>query len=242
MNEMTPAIEITNCTKKYGSIIALDNVSLKIDHGEAFALLGPNGAGKTSLIRILLDFARADSGTTCIDNQSSHNPDSRKFLGYLPENLNVPPFLSAVQYLQRCTTLMGYSKDEANSRINQILDIVGLKDRASQKIGGFSKGMVQRLGIGAAIIGNPKIVILDEPVNGLDPVGIREIRLLLEKLKMDKITIFLNSHILSEVERICDSAAIIKNGKILIKDSISNLVKENESLEDVFMRVIGVAK
>jgi ABC-2 type transport system ATP-binding protein len=231
-------IELKTVTKRYGSLAAVDNVSFSVKAGEYFALLGPNGAGKTTIVKMLLDFTQPTSGSLSVNNLSSTNAASRVAVGYLAENYHIPPYLSGWQYLQRCAELLNINRSEALEQCRRIVESIGMQGSEHTKAGTYSKGMIQRFGLGAALMGNPKLLILDEPVSGLDPIGIREIRQLLESLKKQGMTIFLNSHLLSEVEKICDNAAIINHGKLLVKDKISALVKEGDSLEDVFVRYV----
>ena len=142
------------------------------------------------------------------------------------------------QYLQRCTELLDMDGSGAMDQCRRIVEFIGMQGREHTKVKTYSKGMIQRFGLGAALIGNPKLLILDEPTAGLDPIGIREIRLLLESLKSQGMTIFLNSHLLSEVEKICDTAAIINRGALLVKDAISTIVRDGDTLEDVFVRLV----
>lgn len=231
-------IELKNVTKKYGSLVAVNDVSFSVKQGEYFALLGPNGAGKTTIVKILLDFTRPDSGSLSLNGISSTDAVSRAAVGYLAENYHIPPYLSGWQYLQRCAELLNIKRSDAQEQCRRIVENIGMQGREHTKAGTYSKGMIQRFGLGAALVGNPKLLILDEPTAGLDPIGIREIRQILESLKSQGMTIFLNSHLLSEVEKICDNAAIINHGKLLVKDKISSLVKEGDSLEDVFVRYV----
>jgi ABC-2 type transport system ATP-binding protein len=231
-------IELSNVTKRYGSLAAVDNVSFSVKAGEYFALLGPNGAGKTTIVKMLLDFTRPTSGSLSIQGISSAHATCRTAVGYLAENHHIPPYLSGWQYLQRCTELLDMNRSEAMDQCRRIVEITGMQGREHTKVNTYSKGMVQRFGLGAALLGNPKLLILDEPTSGLDPIGIREIRLLLESLKQQGMTIFLNSHLLSEVEKICDTAAIINRGRLLVKDSISIIAKDGDTLEDVFVRLV----
>jgi ABC-2 type transport system ATP-binding protein len=231
-------IELNAATKRYGSLAAVDNVSFSIKRGEYFALLGPNGAGKTTIVKMLLDFTRPTAGRLSINGLPSTDAASRTAVGYLAENTHIPPHLSGWQYLQRCTELLNISQPEATDQCRRTIELIGMQGREHAKAGTYSKGMIQRFGLGAALIGNPKLLILDEPTSGLDPIGIREIRLLLESLKGRRMTIFLNSHLLSEVEKICDHAAIIHHGRLLVKNTISALVKDGDTLEDVFVRVV----
>jgi ABC-2 type transport system ATP-binding protein len=231
-------IELNAVTKLYDLLAAVDNVSFSVKSGEYFALLGPNGAGKTTIVKMLLDFTQPTEGSLSINGLSSTNVASRIAIGYLAENHHLPPHLSGWQYLQRCTELLDISQPEALDQCRRVVEQIGMRGREHSKANTYSKGMIQRFGLGAALIGNPQLLILDEPTSGLDPIGIREIRQLLESLKNQGMTIFLNSHLLSEVEKICDNAAIINQGRLLIKDKISSLVKDGETLEDVFIRLV----
>ena len=231
-------IELNTATKRYDSLAAVDNVSFSVQTGEYFALLGPNGAGKTTIVKMLLDFTRPTSGSLSLNGIPSTDEACRTAVGYLAENLHIPPYLSGWQYLQRCAELLDISRSDAMDQCRRIVELIGMQGREHTKVSTYSKGMIQRFGLGAALIGNPKLLILDEPTAGLDPIGIRETRELLESLKHQGMTIFLNSHLLSEVEKICDTAGIINHGKLLVKDAISAIVKEGETLEDVFVRLV----
>jgi ABC-2 type transport system ATP-binding protein len=231
-------IELNSVTKRYDSLVAVDNVSFSIKPGEYFALLGPNGAGKTTIVKMLLDFTRPTTGSLSLKGLTSINAACRTAVGYLSENLHIPPYLSGWQYLQRCAELLDISRSDAMDQCRRIVELIGMQGREYTKVKTYSKGMIQRFGLGAALIGNPKLLILDEPTAGLDPIGIREIRQLLESLKNQGMTIFLNSHLLSEVEKICDAVAIMNRGKLIIKDAISTIVKDGDTLEDVFVRLV----
>lgn len=231
-------IELNAATKRYGSLVAVADVSFSVKTGEYFALLGPNGAGKTTIVKMLLDFTRPTSGSLSLNGIPSTHAACRTAVGYLAENHHMPPHLSGWQYLLRCAELLDISRSDAVEQCGRIVELVGMQGREHTKAKTYSKGMMQRFGLGAALVGNPKLLILDEPTAGLDPIGIREIRQLLESLKQQGITIFLNSHLLSEVEKICDTAAIINRGKLLVKDAISSIVKDGETLEDVFIRLV----
>ena len=237
-NILPAMIELKSVTKKFGSLVAVDNVSFSVGTGEYFALLGPNGAGKTTVVRMLLDFTRPTSGSLSVDGLPAERARCRAAVGYLPENHRIPTNLSGWQYLQRCAKLIGLKHDEAEDQCMRIVELIGMQGREHSKSGTYSKGMMQRFGLGVALIGRPKLLILDEPASGLDPIGIRETRQLLESLKNQGMTLILNSHLLSEVEKICDSAAIINHGKLMVRDKISSLVKDGDSLEDVFVRLV----
>ncbi len=231
-------IELNAVTKQYGSFTAVDNISFSVQTGEYFALLGPNGAGKTTIVKMLLDFTQPTSGSLSINSVPSTQAASRTAIGYLAENHHIPPHLSGWQYLQRCAELLNINRSDATDQCRRIVKQIGIEGRENTKTNTYSKGMIQRLGMGAALLGNPKLLLLDEPTAGLDPIGIIEIRQLLESLKNQGMTIFLNSHLLSEVEKICDNAAIIHQGRLLVKDNIAALIKNGDTLEDVFVRLV----
>ncbi|MDD2335785.1 MAG: ABC transporter ATP-binding protein [Geobacteraceae bacterium] len=231
-------IELKNVTKRYVSLTAVDDVSFSVKAGEYFALLGPNGAGKTTIVKMLLDFTRPTSGSVSVSGIPCTHAGSRTAIGYLAENHHIPSCLSGWQYLLRCAELLDMSGSDSVDQCRRIVELIGMQGREHTKADTYSKGMIQRFGLGAALVGEPKLLILDEPTSGLDPIGIREIRQLLESLKDKGMTIFLNSHLLSEVEKICDTAAIINRGKLLVKDEISAIVKDGDTLEDLFVRLV----
>ncbi|MEE9913788.1 MAG: ABC transporter ATP-binding protein [Deltaproteobacteria bacterium] len=231
-------IELNDVTKRYGSMTAVDHVSFSVRTGECFALLGPNGAGKTTIVKMLLDFTRPSSGSLSVNGVDCLKVESRAAIGYLAENQRIPPHLTGWQYLQRAAQLLGLGSSEAEEQCRRIVGQIGMAGREHTQAGTYSKGMTQRFGLGAALVGRPRLLLLDEPTSGLDPIGIRETRELLEGLKKEGMTIFLNSHLLSEVEKICDNAAIIHQGRLMVKDTIAALVKDGETLEDVFVRLV----
>jgi ABC-2 type transport system ATP-binding protein len=189
-------IELNAATKRYDSLPAVDNASFSVKTGEYFALLGPNGAGKTTIVKMLLDFTRPTSGSLSLNGLPSTYAACRTAVGYLSENLHIPPYLSGWQYLQRCAELLDIDRSDAMDQCRRIVELIGMQGREYTKVNTYSKGMIQRFGLGAALIGNPKLLILDEPTAGLDPIGIREIRQLLESLKNKWITIILNSKLI----------------------------------------------
>ena len=231
-------IELNAATKRYGSLVAVNDVSFSVKAGEYFALLGPNGAGKTTIVKMLLDFTQPTGGSLSVNGLPSTHAASRTAVGYLAENCHIPPYLSGWQYLQRCAELLDISRSDAMDQCRRIVELIGMQGREYTRAKTYSKGMTQRFGLGATLIGNPMLLILYEPTAGLDPIGIREIRQLLESLKDQGMTIFLNSHLLSDVEKICDNAAIINRGRLMVKDTISALVKDGDTLEDVFVRFV----
>jgi ABC-2 type transport system ATP-binding protein len=231
-------ITLSSVTKTFGACTAVDSVSYIIEQGEYFALLGPNGAGKTTIVRMLMGFIAPTSGTITIDGKPVSDPQSRKSVGYLAEILKIPPYLSGLEFLLRHAWFIGLSGTAARREAERVLEIVSMKGNEKKPSRVYSKGMRQRIGLGAAMLGNPKVLILDEPVSGLDPLGIRDVRKILERLHDTRVTVVINSHLLSEAEKTCTTAGIMHNGKVLIKDEIKNIVQENESLEDVFIRYV----
>ncbi|MDP2302790.1 MAG: ABC transporter ATP-binding protein [Ignavibacteria bacterium] len=228
-------IKIENLSKSYSSlkrknnVLALDNVSLSVERGKIFGLLGQNGAGKTTLVKILLGLTHPTEGRFSLFGDSTNNYKNKKRIGYLPENHRFPNFLTAYQVLYYLGLLSELNYDGLKRKIFEALELVGLKGVEKKKVKTFSKGMMQRLGIAQAIIHNPDLIFLDEPTDGIDPIGRKEIRDILVRLKNENKTIFLNSHILSEVELITDNVAILHQGKLIKQGSISDLTAiENE--------------
>ena len=206
-------------------IRALDRVDLTVNRGEAFGLLGANGAGKTTLVKVLLGLTRADSGTVEIRGASPGRTATRRRIGYLPEGHRFPGYLSADAAMRLFGRLAGVAEDTLDRRIGELLDLVGLAERRQDHIGRFSKGMTQRLGLAAALIDDPDVLFLDEPTDGVDPVGRREIRDILKLTKSRGTTVFINSHLLSEVERTCDRVAILHRGQVIREGSVEELTR-----------------
>ncbi len=229
-------ISFENVTKTFGGLLAVDDVSYTVKKGEAFALLGPNGAGKTTLVRLLLGFSRCTAGKVSIAGLPAGSAPSRRKLGYLAEIHRIPPHLSGREYLMRHAAFCGLRGERARTAVKDILTRVGMQGQEKKKAAHYSKGMVQRIGLGAALLADPELLVLDEPVSGLDPLGMRDVRLLLEDFKRGGGTLILNSHLLSEVERLCDSVAIMDKGRIVAQGSLAQIVQGNETLEEVFIR------
>ncbi|MBN2037056.1 MAG: ABC transporter ATP-binding protein [Chitinispirillaceae bacterium] len=231
-------ISLTSVTKKFASCTAVDAVSCTIGKGECFALLGPNGAGKTTFVRMILGFVAPNSGSVTVNGRPPGDPEARRSIGYVPEQLTIPPFLSGKEYLLRHSRLCGISGLAARREMGRVLEIVSMTGHEAAKSAAYSKGMKQRIGLAGALLGNPQILILDEPVSGLDPIGIRDVRNIIDNLRNTGATVVINSHLLSEVEKTCTTAGIMHKGKVLVKDAIENIVGENDSLEDVFIRYV----
>ena len=208
-----PVIVTENVVKRFGKITALKGVSLTVERGEIFGLLGQNGAGKTTLIKILLGIIRKTEGEAALLDRPAGTASVRRRVGYLPEDHRFPDYHTGASLLDFYGALLDVPARVRRKRIPAILELVGLKGRMHYKIRTYSKGMKQRLGVAQALLHDPDVIFLDEPTDGVDPVGRREIRDLMQTLKAEGKTIFLNSHLLGEVELICDRVAILQQGR-----------------------------
>jgi ABC-2 type transport system ATP-binding protein len=212
--------------KQYGKIEALKGVSLSVESGEIFGLLGQNGAGKTTLVKILLGITRATSGEASLLGDPAGTAAVRRRVGYLPEDHRFPDYHTGFSLLDFYGALLSVPRKDRVRRIHESLEMVGLKGRMFYKIRTYSKGMKQRLGVAQAIFHDPEVIFFDEPTDGVDPVGRREIRALLQRLKDQGKTIFLNSHLLGEVELICDRVGILQSGELIREGSIASLTRQ----------------
>jgi ABC-2 type transport system ATP-binding protein len=200
---------------KKTSVTALVDASIEVRVGEIFSLLGPNGAGKTTFVKILLSIVRSTNGSAQLLGKPVGDVQSRAHCGYLPENHRYPAFLTALETLLFFGKLNGLQKKGAKDKARQLLEFVGLREWSDRKIQKFSKGMLQRLGLAQALVNDPEVLFLDEPTDGVDPIGRKEMRDLFLRLKNDGVSIFLNSHLLSEVEMISDRVAILNKGALV---------------------------
>jgi ABC-2 type transport system ATP-binding protein len=208
-----PAIRVEGLTKRFGDVQALDGLSLVVEPGSVFGFLGPNGAGKTTTIRILAGLARADRGRAWIDGlEVTKEPRGvSRHIGYLPQEPSFYPWMTAREFIDYVGRVFGLPAAEREQRTEELLDLVGLVEAAGRRIGGYSGGMGQRLGIAQALVNRPPVLLLDEPVSGLDPAGRRELLQLIDRLR-GQCTVFMSTHILADVERVCDSVGIISRG------------------------------
>jgi len=205
------------------SFQALKGVSLNVPRGTIYGLLGPNGAGKTTLIKILLGIVRKSGGSASVLGHVAGSRDARREIGYLPENHRIPRHLTANTALEYYGALSGLSMSEIRKRRPAMLEAVGLSGRENERVAGYSKGMLQRLGLAQSMIHKPQLIVLDEPTDGVDPVGRREIREVLRRLAADGHSVFLNSHLLQEIELVCDSVAILNHGQCLLTGTVKEL-------------------
>lgn len=221
-------LECTALTKTYNDKFVVNSLSFRVNKGEIFALLGSNGAGKTTTIKMLLGLVRADSG--------SINIDSGVRIGYSPETPYFPPFLTGYEVLDYYAGIQKISKTRRKAEIIRLLEMTGLENDKT-RVRNYSKGMLQRLALAQALLGDPELLILDEPTAGLDALGRHEIMQLITKLKAEGKTIIINSHILNDIERICDRGIIIKKG---VQMSVWNKSDNNvKSLEEIFIKLVG---
>lgn len=223
---MAAVLETRDLRKNYRRIEALCGVSLSVQPGEIYGLLGQNGAGKTTLVKILLGITRGWHGEARLLGEPAGTARVRRRVGYLPEDHRFPEYHTGYSLLDFYGQLLGVPRHTRRSRIPEMLETVGLRDRMNTKIRGYSKGMKQRLGIAQALMHEPDFVFLDEPTDGVDPLGRRHIRELLQHLKARGCTIFLNSHLLGEVELICDRVGILQRGRMVREGSIADLTQQ----------------
>jgi len=221
-------LTVQNITKKFPRIKALDNVSFEVPQGSVFGILGPNGSGKTTLLGILMDVLKASKGQY-LWNGESGNAQQRRKVGTLLETPNFYHYLSAEKNLEITAAIKGYPKED----IERVLKMVNLYERKDSSFSTFSLGMKQRLAIASTLLGNPSTLVFDEPTNGLDPVGISEIRTLIKNLSEQGKTIIMASHILDEVEKVCSHVAILQKGVLKISGTVSEVLANNEENEQI---------
>jgi ABC-2 type transport system ATP-binding protein len=213
------------------SLKVLKNVSLSVQKGEIYGLLGPNGAGKTTLVKILLGIVNATEGNAYIYDKTVRKPSSREKIGFLPENHRYPLFLTANDILLLSGRMKEYPERAAQEKAKHLLNMVGLNNWGKTKLKKFSKGMAQRLGLAEALMGDPELLFLDEPTDGVDPIGRKEIRDILKILKQEGKTIFINSHILAEVELICDRVGILHKGELIKTGRLEDITSRGSEYE-----------
>ena len=226
---MSTAIAVSHLTKVYrkslfrkNGVAALQGLSLSVDRGQIYGFLGPNGAGKTTLIKILLSLVHPTSGDAALLGQELPDTAVREKIGYLPENQRFPGYLTGEQVLKFFGRLSGTPPDLLRRRTSELLTLVGMDQWRKMKVKRYSKGMLQRIGLAQALVNDPELIFLDEPTDGVDPIGRKEIRDILHALKVQGKTIFLNSHLLSEVELVCDRVAIVNKGSLLKEGTIAD--------------------
>jgi ABC-2 type transport system ATP-binding protein len=234
----SPAIKTVNLSKSFGHTIAVAGLTMTVPRGEVFGFLGPNGAGKTTSVKLLLGLLRPTSGQAWLLGRPIGDLQTRRKIGYLPELFRYQAWLSAREVLALHCELAPLPRSSWNDETSTALETVGLTDRANDRVGTFSKGMQQRLGLGAALLGEPELVFLDEPTSALDPVGRHDVRQIIRGLASRGTAVFLNSHLLSEVEQVCDRVAVVDHGRVIASGTMDELLSGTA----VRVRVTGLAQ
>jgi ABC-2 type transport system ATP-binding protein len=226
------ALDLAHVSKTYkGRIRALQDVQMRVHRGEVFGLLGPNGAGKSTLVKILMTVVRATRCEgTMLGDPVGHKPTLSR-IGYLPEHHRFPDYLTGAQVVDFYGALAGAPRQQRRKRTGELLDLVGMSGWAKRRIKSYSKGMRQRIGIAQALVNDPQLVLLDEPTDGVDPVGRRDIRRILQQMKDEGRTVFLNSHLLSELEMVCDRVAILVRGQVAQQGTLDELTADMRRYE-----------
>jgi ABC-2 type transport system ATP-binding protein len=231
------AVEVKNLTKVFPTglrkeyVVAVDNLSFEVKAGEVYGLIGPNGSGKSTTMKVVLGLMAPSKGTSTVFGYESGDIQARNEIGFLPENPYFYKHLSGAETLKFYGKLCGLRGSELKDRIAELLQLVDLEDAAKRRLGGYSKGMLQRIGLAQTLIQNPRLVILDEPTAGVDPVGSRQIRDLILRLKEDGYTVFLCSHLLEQVQEVCDRVGIIFKGRMRREGPLEELIRIEDQTE-----------
>jgi ABC-2 type transport system ATP-binding protein len=223
--------------KRYGHIEALAGLTMSVPRGEIFGFLGPNGAGKTTAVKLLLGLTAATTGEAWLLGEPVGRAEARRRVGYLPELFRYPAWLSPVEVLRFHCRLIGLPRQQRDDEIESTLTTVGLRERGRDRVGTFSKGMQQRLGLAVAMLGSPEVVFLDEPTSALDPVGRHDVRAIVRELRTAGTAVFLNSHLLSEVEQVCDRLAVVDHGRVVASGTLDEILGGGVAVR---LRVTGV--
>jgi ABC-2 type transport system ATP-binding protein len=224
------AVDTLAVAKRFGEKTALHDLTMTVGRGEVFGFLGPNGAGKTTAVKIFLGLVRPTSGACEILGAPLGNREVRRKIGYLPELFRYQGWMTSAEVLDLHAQLLDLPRADRAAAIGDVLHLVGLHARANDRVETYSKGMQQRLGLGAALLGEPDLVFLDEPTSALDPVGRNDVRTIVESLKARGATVFLNSHLLTEVERVCDRVAVVDRGRVIATGSIDEMLGTSNSV------------
>ncbi len=229
-------VDVADLRKRYGRVQALSGLTMTVRRGEIFGFLGPNGAGKTTAVKLLLGLARPTGGGGHVLGRPIGDREARRRIGYLPELFRFQPWLRAREVLNLHADLMALPGAGRRTAFDDVLELVGLTDRADNAVGDFSKGMQQRLGLGVALLGDPALVILDEPTSALDPIGRIDVRGILRTARERGSAVLLNSHLLTEVEQVCDRLAIVDRGSVIAEGTLADVLGKSETR----VRVEGV--
>jgi ABC-2 type transport system ATP-binding protein len=231
------AVHTQDLAKRYGKTVALSGLTMSVRRAEVFGFLGPNGAGKTTAVKLLVGLALPTAGQGWVLGAPIGDLQTRRRLGYLPELFRYQGWMKAREVLGLHCELSRMARSDWKAEIDSALEMVGLSERADDKVEGFSKGMQQRLGLGVALLGRPELVLLDEPTSALDPVGRHDVREIIRKLKARGTAVFLNSHLLSEVEQICDRVAVVDHGRVIATGTMAQILGQDGAVR---VRVTGL--
>jgi len=233
----SPAVHTIELRKQYRRTCALEGLSMTVGRGEVFGFLGPNGAGKTTAVKLLLGLVRPTSGETMVLGAPVGDRETRGRIGYLPELFRFQGWLSAREVLLLHCRLLRLARQRWQAEAGRVLEIVGLSERGDDKVAAFSKGMQQRLGLAVALLGDPELVMLDEPTSALDPVGRHQVREVIKQLRERGATVFLNTHLLEEVEQVCDRVAVIDKGRSVATGTLGEILGHESSVR---LKVTGL--
>ncbi len=226
-----PALRAVGLRKEYDATVAVEDLNLTVERGEVFGFLGPNGAGKTTSLKMFLGLVRPTAGAAYLLGREPGDWRVRASVGFLPEHFRFQEWLRATEFLQVHARLYGMSDDATRRRVPELLEMVGLTRHAHKPLGDFSKGMLQRIGLAQALLNEPELVFLDEPTSGLDPLGRRLVRDIIHQLRARGLTLFLNSHLLSEIEITCDRVAFIRHGRVVQTGRLADLLAAGTEVE-----------
>ena len=233
------AVHTQDLAKRYGKTVALSGLTMSVRRAEVFGFLGPNGAGKTTAVKLLVGLAQATAGQAWVLGAPVGDLKTRRRLGYLPELFRYQGWMKASEVLSLHCELAGLPRAGWKAEIASALATVGLSERGDDRVEGFSKGMQQRLGLGVALLGRPELVLLDEPTSALDPVGRHDVREIIRQLKDRGTAVFLNSHLLSEVEQVCDRLAVVDRGRVIATGTMSQILGQDGAVR---VRVTGLPR
>lgn len=237
---MTNILKISNLSKSFGNNKILDNLNLLVPEHSVYGFVGKNGAGKTTTMKLILGLHKADSGEITVNDEkvSFGQNTTNKYIGYLPDVPEFYDYMTPMEYLALCGNITGMNRDDIDSKSRELLEKVGLDDKSKKRIGSFSRGMKQRLGIAQALINSPRLLICDEPTSALDPIGRKEILNILAAVR-ERTTVLLSTHILSDLEKICDRIGVLNDGKLAFEGSVAEIKERKTDIESIFMEVAG---
>ncbi|CAN5176989.1 hypothetical protein BH11PAT4_BH11PAT4_3180 [soil metagenome] len=232
------ALTVEGIKKSFGEVLAVKDISFSVAPGEVLGIVGPNGAGKTTTIKIILGLLQPDKGTITMFGESNTVASVKQRIGYMPENPSFYNHLTGRELTTFAGELFGIEKKALTKRVDELMKLVGLQKAADRQLSGYSKGMLQRVCLAQALVNKPEVLFLDEPLDGLDPLGRIQMRKIIETVKAEGTAIILNSHILSDVAAVSDQIAVMYQGNLIAVGSVTSLVPEGKTLEEIFLKLI----